>query len=299
MHKSQEYMVVLYLSIDGWPELINHGRGRTGSYLVMNYNICYKSDVIQRRKWELTLQLHIYFTPDELRVGKASADDTYIVIDLIRATTSITAILERGAIHVFVADTLEQAQQAVEKHPGRLLCGERNALPLPGFDYGNSPAQFAQMDLSGRELILTTTNGSRAFYACPEQSVRLAGCLYNGLAVATRALESAQQRKGNIVLVCAAESNSFALDDATCAGYLAAEIRRLHPSIEIADSVYAALALYRTYPPPKLAQYCHSAQSVMRIGLQADVDFCMTVSKSSCVPMVIGKEQDTGLLVIE
>ncbi len=245
------------------------------------------------------MQLHIYFTPTDLRAIHAAADDIYIIIDLIRATTSITTILGRGAARVFVADTLEQAQRAVEKHPGRLLCGERHALPLPGFDYGNSPAQFSQLDLSGRELILTTTNGSRAFYACPAQSVRLAGCLYNGLAVATRALELARQRNCNIALVCAAESNYFALDDATCAGYLASEIQRLQPSIEIADSVPAATALYHAYPAPELAKYCHSTQSIIKLGLQEDVDFCMMVSKSNCVPMVIEKEQGTGLLIIE
>lgn len=245
------------------------------------------------------MQLHIYFTPTDLKMVKTSMDDIYIVIDLIRATTSITAILESGASHVFVADTLEQARQAVEMHPGRLLCGERNALPLPGFAYGNSPAQFAQLDLTGRELILTTTNGSRAFYACPEQSIRLAGCFYNGLAVVTRALALAQQRNSDIVLVCAAESNRFALDDATCAGYLATEIQRLHPSIENSDSIYAATALYHTYPPSELAKYGHSAQSVIKLGLQADVDFCMMVSKSRCVPMVVGKEQDTELLIIK
>ena len=245
------------------------------------------------------MQLHIYFTPTDLRAVKAAADDIYIVIDLIRATTSITAILECGAADVFVADTLGQAQQAIEKHPGGLLCGERAGLPLPGFAYGNSPAQFSQLDLAERELILTTTNGSRAFYACPEQSVRLAGCFYNGLAVVTRALEQAQQRKSNIAIVCAAESDYFALDDATCAGYLASEIQRLLPTIEISDSVPAATALYSTYPPPKLANYCHSAQSIIKLGLQADVDFCMTVSKSNCVPMVVEKEQSTGLMIIK
>lgn len=245
------------------------------------------------------MQLHIYFTPADLRAIKATADDIYIVIDLIRATTSITAILERGAAGVFVADTLEQAQQTVEKHPSRLLCGERNGLPLAGFAYGNSPAQFAQLDLTGRELILTTTNGSRAFYACPEQSIRLAGCFYNGLAVATHALELAQQRNGNIAIVCAAESNYFALDDATCAGYLASEIQRLLPTIKISDSVLAATAFYHTYPPPELANYCHSTQSLIKLGLQADVTFCMMVSKSSCVPAVIAKETETGLLVIK
>ncbi len=245
------------------------------------------------------MQLHIYFTPAELRAVNASADDIYIIIDLIRATTSITAILENGAKRVFVADTLEQAQHAAEQYPGRLLCGERKALPLLGFAYGNSPAQFAQLDLAGQELILTTTNGSRAFYACPIQSVRLAGCLYNGQAVVTRAIELARQRNCNIALVCAAESDSFALDDATCAGYLASEILRLQPSVATSDSILAAIALYHAYPPPELAKYCRSAQSVTKLGLQADVDLCMTVSKSLCVPMVIGKEQDTGLLIIK
>ncbi len=244
------------------------------------------------------MQLHIYFTPADLKAVHASADDIYIIIDLIRATTSITTILERGAARVFVADTLEQAQLAVGKHPERLLCGERRALPLPDFAYGNSPAQFSQLDLTGRELILTTTNGSRAFYACPAHSIRLAGCLYNGLAVATRATELARQRNCNIALVCAAESNYFALDDATCAGYLASEIQRLQPSIAISDSVLAATAFYHTYPPPDLAKYCRSTQSIIKLGLQADVDFCMMVSKSNCVPMVMEKEQDTGLLVI-
>jgi 2-phosphosulfolactate phosphatase len=261
------------------------------------YNKCQRQSYLVTRAGA-NLQLHIYFIPTDLKAVHPAADDIYIVIDLIRATTSITTILERGAARVFVADTLEQAQLAVAKHPGRLLCGERQALPLPGFDYGNSPAQFSQLDLSGRELILTTTNGSRASYACPEHSIRLAGCLYNGLAVVTRALELARQRNCNIALVCAAESNYFALDDATCAGYLASEIQRLQPSIELSDSVPAATALYHAYPPPELAKYCHSTQSIIKLGLQADVDFCMMVSKSQCVPTVIETEQDTGLLVI-
>lgn len=247
----------------------------------------------------VNLQLSIYFTPADLQAIDARPDDIYIIIDLIRATTSLTTIIERGAARVFAADTLEQAHQAVAKYPDRLLCGERGGLPLAGFAYGNSPAQFAQLDLTGQSLILTTTNGSRAFYACPPQSTRLTGCLYNGQAVAKRAIELARQRNCNIALVCAGSSNVFALDDATCAGYLAEEILRLEPTIESFDSIHAATALYHTYPPPELAKYCYAAQSIIQLGLQADVGFCMMVSKSTCVPMVVAEEQDTGLLIIE
>jgi 2-phosphosulfolactate phosphatase len=245
------------------------------------------------------LQLHVFFTPTDATAVAPSADDIYIVIDLIRATTSITVLLERGARRVFAANTLEQAQQAAQLHPGRLLCGERNALPLPGFDYGNSPAQFAQLDMSGRELILTTTNGSRAFYACPEQSIRLAACFYNARTVADYALALARQREGNIAIVCAAEAHYFALDDSTCAGYIALELLRLNPALEFHESVTAATALYAAYPPPGLADYCRSARSVIAVGLGDDIDLCMQQDKSSIIPMVVGNEPETGLLVIE
>jgi len=261
------------------------------------YNI-YRRQSYLSTKSGATLQLHIYFTPADVTAINPPLDDVYIIIDLIRATTSITVMLECGATRVFAANTLEQAQQAVQYYPDRLLCGERNALPLPGFDYGNSPAQFSQLDLSGRELILTTTNGSRAFYACPAQSVRLAGCFYNAQAVTAHALALARQRNCNISIVCAAELNYFALDDATCAGYLALQLQRLNPSLEIHESVLAAAALYHTYPPPGLADYCRSAQSVINVGLKDDIDFCMRQNESSSIPIVVESEQETGLLVI-
>jgi len=245
-----------------------------------------------------TVQLTIYFSPAEVAAVQPADNDVYIVIDVIRATTTLTTILERGASYVLIADTLEQAQQAAQRVPGRLLCGERNALPLPGFDYGNSPVQFSQLDLTGRELILSTTNGTRAFFACPEQSVRLAGCFYNAEAVCAQALHDAEKRQGNIAIVCAAEKGYFALDDATCAGYLALELQRQHPALQVHESALAATALYHTYTPPKLLEYCNSARSVRRAGLQEDLDFCMRVSQSSFVPQVLERDAETGLLMI-
>jgi 2-phosphosulfolactate phosphatase len=244
------------------------------------------------------LQLTIFFTPAELVAVQSTLDDIYIVIDVIRATTTLTTMIEQGASAVLIADTLEQAQLAAQQAPGRLLCGERNALPLPGFDYGNSPAQFSQLDLSGRELILSTTNGTRAFFACPEQSVRLAGCFYNAQAVCADALQQAKERQSNIAIVCAAERGYFALDDATCAGYLAIELQRQQPALEVHESVLAASALYHAYTPPKLLEFCNSARSVAEAGLQEDLEFCMRISQSQCVPRVVGKDTKTGLLMI-
>ncbi|GAC1348449.1 MAG: 2-phosphosulfolactate phosphatase family protein [Ktedonobacteraceae bacterium] len=245
------------------------------------------------------MQLRIFFHPVDMSVVETSGNDIYIVIDVIRATTTLTTVFARGAIRVYAANSLEQARNASKMFPHRLLCGERHGLPVAGFDYGNSPAQFAQTDLTGRELILTTTNGTRAFYACPMSSTRFAGCFYNAHAVTAHALALAQEKNSNIVIVCAAEANYFALDDATCAGYLAQEIQQQYPMIEVADDVRAGQALYEAFAPPKLTEVAHAAQSIIAINLGHDLDYCMQIDGSTTVPIVVGREEETGLLIIE
>jgi len=244
------------------------------------------------------VRLNVFFIPSELAATSAPEDDIYIVIDVIRATTSLAVIFDRGARRVFAADSVEQAQEAAANIPGRLLCGERRARQIPGFDYGNSPVQFAEADLSGRDLILTTTNGTRAFFACPSQSVRLAGCFYNAEAVTAQALALAQERGSNIALVCAGVGGYFALDDTVCAGYLALELQRQLPDIRVRESVHAATALYQSYAPPRLLDYCTSARAVINAGLEPDLTLCMMANVSASVPMVEGREEATGLLML-
>ena len=214
----------------------------------------------------------------------------------------MAVMFDQGAARVLVAGTIEEAREAAQKIPGVLLCGERNVQPVPGFDYGNSPVQFSQVDLTGRELIMTTTNGTRAFYACPLDSIRLAGSFYNAEAVALKALTMAKDQGGNISLVCSGELDYFALDDAVCTGYLALELQRLQGKViplELDESALAAIALYEAFEPPKVIDYCNSAQVVILGGLPDDPPFCMRTSVSQSVPMVVGRESRTGLLVIE
>jgi 2-phosphosulfolactate phosphatase len=248
------------------------------------------------------LHLNVYFTPSAIVSTESSPNDVYIVIDVIRATTSMAVMFDQGAARVLVAGTIEEAREAAQKIPGVLLCGERNVQPVPGFDYGNSPVQFSQVDLTGRELIMTTTNGTRAFYTCPLDSTRLAGSFYNAEAVALKALTMAKDQGGNISLVCSGELDYFALDDAVCAGYLALELQRLQGQViplDLDESALAAIALYEAFEPPKVIDYCNSAQAVILGGLPDDPPFCMRTSVSQSVPMVIGRESTTGLLVIE
>lgn len=247
------------------------------------------------------MHLTIFFNPAELTGVATSEHDIYIVLDVMRATTTMSVMFDQGAHRVLAADTIEQAREAAQKIPGRFLCGERHTKTIPGFDYGNSPAQFAEMDLTGNDFILTTSNGTRALFACPAQSTRLAGSFYNAQAVTAYALALARKRQRNIVIVCAAEYGYFALEDTTCAGLLAMELLRQESALEIGegDSVHAAIALYESYPATRLLEYARSARDLTTSGQQKDLAFCVNTGVSSSIPMITGIEEETGLLVLE
>ncbi len=249
------------------------------------------------------MKLSVFFLPSSLVHAPSMERDVYIVIDLIRATSCMTIICDGQARRIFAASSVEQARAAKERYPERLLCGERHCKPLPGFDYGNSPVQFAQADLRDRELIMTTTNGTRAFHACPAASVRLAGCFLNASAVVNQALSIAYAASLDIHIVCAGEEDSFGLDDAVCAGYLARELQRLAHERKLAlhldESAHAAMTLYETYQPPRLLEYSDAARQILESGLVDDPPFCMQVDKSQSVVAVVGQEAETGLLILE
>lgn len=246
------------------------------------------------------MKVQAFFTPSEIVPPRnGMTNDVYIVIDVIRATTTMSVLFERGATKIFAAATPEQASAARELHPQRLLCGERNALPLPGFDYGNSPSEFARLDLTGRELILSTTNGTRALHACPEGAIRLAGSLYNAHAVTTLAHKLASERGSNISLVCSGKAGYFSMDDTVCAGHLLLELLHQDRELELEESAMAAIMLYKQNPPTETMEQWEAASEIIRVGLSEDLKYCTSMSVSNTVPLVVGEEAETGLLILE
>lgn len=127
----------------------------------------------------------------------------YIVVDVVRATTTLTVQMERGAQRVYVAANIAQARtahRAMRTYAARepagtnvLLAGEAGGIAPVGFDCGNSPAELAHLDLAGREIVFATTNGTRALVACTSGAYLLAGALRNASAVARAAVTLAGQ----------------------------------------------------------------------------------------------------------
>ena len=121
-----------------------------------------------------------------------------VVVDVIRATTTLTVAFDRGCQRVLLAPDIETALERASREPGRfLLGGEREGVAPPGFDLGNSPAEYARADLAGRELLFVTTNGTRALRACIGGYAIFAGSYRNAEAVVQAAIQiSAVRRPG-------------------------------------------------------------------------------------------------------
>ncbi|MEX2102582.1 MAG: 2-phosphosulfolactate phosphatase, partial [Gaiellaceae bacterium] len=179
------------------------------------------------------MRVHVAFTPAEtVRVPTA------IVVDVLRATSTIVQALDAGYRRVFCCAEVEEARALRESLDGAVLAGERLGEAIAGFDLGNSPREFVRP--LGEQLVLTTTNGTRAVVAavgaCDEV---LIGSLLNIDAVAAGAAGLAN----DVTVVCAGVDGFFSLDDAYCAGRIVDALGG-----ERTDAAEAAARVARSFP---------------------------------------------------
>jgi 2-phosphosulfolactate phosphatase len=213
------------------------------------------------------VRIDVAFTPGE---GLA-ATSLAIVVDVLRATSTIAQALAAGYERVLCAAEVDEAMRLRETVAGSLLGGEREARRIEGFDVGASPREF--LEPRATTLILSTTNGTRAILSATAQADEVVlGSLLNLGAVTGYAA----QRGGDVAVVCAGFKSAFALDDAYCAGRIVALLDGERSDAALAAELVAAsfpTALEglkaRTYGPP---------------GLEEDIAFCARESVLDVVP---------------
>lgn len=151
--------------------------------------------------------------------GAIPAPACAVAIDVLRATTTLAHARRNGAARIAPFARTDEAIAFRAAHPGTLTCGERDGRIVPGFDLGNSPAEFMRERVEGRTLAFASTNGSRALLAAERCHRRLLASFAN-LSATLAALE----HESEIVIVCAGKLGTFALEDTACAGTLAAAL---------------------------------------------------------------------------
>ena len=159
-------------------------------------------------------QLRVHYLPESI-AGEDLARATAVVIDVLRATTTIVHALAAGARAVIPCLTIDQARDAAAafQADGVVLGGERGGRPIAGFDLGNSPAEYAPASVGGKTVVLTTTNGTKALLQCAGAEQILIGAFVNLSALCTLLAE-----RQNIDLVCAGTDGHVTREDVLLAG---------------------------------------------------------------------------------
>lgn len=203
-----------------------------------------------------------------------------ILIDVLRTCTVAPLLFDRGATQIELTPSLRRALAA--GGDGRLLVGERQGVPPEGFNYGNSPAQLAQLDLSGQQIVMVSENAPRWLELLADSEEVLLGSLINAAAVADAV---ASMRPSRVDLVCAGFAGEPDLDDSVAAALIAALIQERLGAAEELGATRFATTLLRAIPSPLEALWRSVAGRYLRgIGLEQDLAVAARISTSSSVP---------------
>jgi 2-phosphosulfolactate phosphatase len=221
------------------------------------------------------VRVDVVFTPDE-----AGAAPTGVVIDVIRATSTICQALASGYQQVFCAAEVDGARALRDVLGEGVLGGERKAVRIPGFDLGNSPREY--LEPVGETLVLSTTNGTRAVVAAAQRCERVyIASLLNLAAVVDASREAGE----DVVVVCAGVQGTLALDDAFVAGRIVELL-----GWERTDAAVAAARLASTWTGAEEAfRASKSGRNLMENApeLEPDLAFCARESVLDVVPRLV------------
>ena len=234
------------------------------------------------------MRIDVALGPGELE-GDDLAGRVAVVIDVLRATTTITTALANGAEAVIPFADLEECRVYRDKEPGILLGGERESVKPPGFDLGNSPCEYTAERVFGRRIAYTTTNGTRAIEACRDAEKVLLGALVNRRAVAERLAASGF----SAILVCAGKLGRPNLEDTYCAGARIEALRDLGPKeLHLTDRALIAEAVFTAYGEKEefVLSVTEHGRDLVSLGFGDDVNYCEQTDTTGTVGRLYGGE---------
>ena len=230
------------------------------------------------------MRLDVAVTPDVLQTADL-ASSTVLVVDVLRASTTIITALANGCVAVVPVTDADEARLRATATPGALIAGERRGEPLQGFDLGNSLLEFSAVRVGGRTVVFTTSNGTRALVAVRGAAAVAVAAFVNASAAAAWAV--AQGR--DVLVACAGERGAVSLEDHVCAGLLVERALVAEPAASITPAAAAAHALARRYGKDvaRLATDSGWARHLAASGRGADVTTCLALDTATLVPVYL------------
>jgi 2-phosphosulfolactate phosphatase len=221
-------------------------------------------------------------TPEQFR------SKTAVVIDVLRATTTIVTALAEGASEVIPCLEVEEARTLAAQTRHALLGGERRGLLIDGFDLGNSPAEYTADVVSGKPIVFTTTNGTRAMQYCRHADSVLLGAFVN-LSALCEALHSVEE----VELLCAGTGGQVTREDVLFAGAVAVELQSATTTpLSLNDQAQIAAAAWQEVrallssgtPLAECLRESRGGRNLVRSGQEHDIEIAAAVDRFTCVP---------------
>ncbi len=207
-------------------------------------------------------------------------------MDILRATSVMVHAMSQGASEIIPLATVEEAFRMGKAFPRGfvMLGGERENKEIPGFDLGNSPKEYVADRVKGKKLILTTTNGTKAFHAVSSGKEILAGSFLNIGAIAQRCLESNR----DLFIFPSGDKGSFSLEDSLCGGMLIDLIlKKGKEQIFLTDASSCAQILYGRFKDNLLEAFhlSHHGKELIDRGFKDDLAYCAQIDVTPVVPI--------------
>ena len=231
------------------------------------------------------MHLDVLLLPSELAV-RPRPESIAVVIDVLRATTSIVVAFQNGCRSVLPVPSPEEAQRVRITTPGAVLAGEQGGMRIPGFDLGNSPREFTRDAVAGRDVILTTSNGTKTLRAVGGGRTVGIGAFLNRAAVGDWLVAQGTDS----LILCSGYEGAFSLEDAVCAGAIVDRAAGLAERLDLGDGARACQILWERFGPdlPRLLSGTAWGQRVLAMGFGPDMEVCARMDVTNVVPTMTG-----------
>ncbi len=230
---------------------------------------------------DLRKHIEVCFTPGEYEYFK-DEHEIVVVIDVLRATSAICAAFDNGVKAIIPVASVEEAIEYQRK--GYLVGAERMGKIVEGFDFGNSPFSFMKEELRGQEIVLTTTNGTKALDIAKDAETVVVGSLLNLDALC----EWLAVQDKNILCLCSGWQDKFNLEDTICAGAISEYLVGTGNFTSVEDSSIAAKYLYLSAWDRYMGFLKASShrRRLKNLNLNEDIKYCLTPNQTNVIPIL-------------
>jgi 2-phosphosulfolactate phosphatase len=225
--------------------------------------------------------VEVCYTPGEYEYFKGNYE-IVVVIDVLRATSAICAAFDNGIASIIPVPTVEEAWEYKKK--GYLAGAERKGQIVEGFDFGNSPFSYMNPDFKGKDVVLTTTNGTKSLDVAKDAEIVVVGSFLN-LDFLSKWLEKQDK---NILCLCSGWQDKFNLEDTICAGAIADYLISTGNFTSVEDSSIAAKYLYQSAKDNYFGYLKSSShrRRLKNLNLNEDIKYCLTPNQTNVIPIL-------------